>query len=122
VDERTQARIYSAGRVVFGGALVVAPGFVGRRWIGSDADSAGARVALVTMGARDVALGLGAERALRAGDPAKAWVIGGAAADLADLVATLVAGRDLPLAGRVLVGAIAAGAAVNGARLAATLD
>jgi len=64
------------------------------------------------LGARDVALGAGALAS--AGGALPSWVAAAVLADATDLAATVAAGDSLPLAGRVLVGTIAAGGAALG--------
>ena len=77
-----------------------------------------ARVFGRALGARDVAMGLGALTALRRQaaepGPACAWVIAGALSDALDVVATLSSWRELPRTGRWLVAASAGGAALAG--------
>jgi hypothetical protein len=106
------ARVVAAGRVGFGVALVLAPHRVTSLWLGSDAGRPGARVVTRGLGARDVALGVGALTA--ADSQLQPWVAAAIVADTADLVTTVAAGKSLPLAGRVLVGAVAAGGAALG--------
>jgi hypothetical protein len=107
------ARVVAAGRIGFGVALIVAPERVTSLWLGSDAGRPGARVLTRGLGARDVALGVGAIAA--ADSQLQPWVAGAIVADTADLVATVAAGKSLPLTGRALVGAFAAVGAVLGA-------
>jgi hypothetical protein len=106
------ARLVAGGRIGFGVALVAAPGRLTGPWLGRDAGRAGTRVVSRGLGARDVALGAGAlgvpESQLRP------WVLAAIVADTADLVATVTAGDSLPLAGRILVGAVASAGAVLG--------
>lgn len=107
------ARLVAAGRVGFGVALTLTPERVTTPWLGSDAARPGTRVASRGLGARDLALGAGALAAT--GADLRLWVAAGVVADTADLVATVAAGDSLPLAGRVLVGAVASGGAALGA-------
>ena len=106
------ARFVAAGRIGFGVALIVAPERVTSPWLGRDAARPGARVLTRGLGARDLALGVGALAA--ADSQLQPWVAGAIVADTADLVATVAAGRSLPLTGRALVGTVAAGGAVLG--------
>jgi hypothetical protein len=103
------ARFVAAGRTGFGVALIVAPERVTSLWLGSDAGRPVARVVTRGLGARDVALGVGALAA--ADSQLQPWVAGAIVADTADLVATVAAGKSLPLTGRALVGAVAAAGA-----------
>jgi hypothetical protein len=106
------ARLVAAGRIGFGVALIAAPERLTGPWLGRDAGRTGTQVVSRGLGARDVALGAGAlgvpESQLRP------WVLAAIVADTADLVATVAAGDSLPLAGRILVGAVASAGAVLG--------
>jgi hypothetical protein len=105
-------RLIAAGRIGFGLALIVSPGRLTASWLGGDAGRPGTRVVTRWLGARDLALGAGA---LAVPDSQlRPWVAAAIVADTADLVATVVAGDSLPLAGRVLVGAVASGGAAFG--------
>jgi hypothetical protein len=113
MDARSLGRAVAVGRIGFGLGLILAPERVTGPWLGRDARRAGTRVAARGLGARDVGLGAGA---LAAGEDALAvWLAAAVAGDLADLTATLAAGDSLPLSGRLLVGALAAGGAGLGA-------
>jgi hypothetical protein len=112
MDPRSLARIVAAGRLGLGLGLIAAPERFTGLWLGRDAARAGTRVATRGLGARDLALGAGL---LASGDGAlPAWVAAAVAADAGDLFATVAAGDSLPLTGRVLVGALAAGGAALG--------
>jgi len=113
------ARLIAAGRLGFGIALIVSPGRMTERWLGDDAGRAGTQVAVRGLGARDVALGVGALAAH--GSQLQPWVAAAIVADTADLVSTLAAGDSLPLEGRVLAGAMALGGAVAGVMALAAL-
>ena len=108
----------AAGRAAIGLALVLAPRRLGRLWLGEAVEQAGTRVALRSMGARDAVLGAGALMALRRGRPVRGWIEAGAAADAADLAATLAAGSRLPVSGRVGVPAFAVAGVAAGVVLA----
>jgi hypothetical protein len=113
VEARLIARAVAVGRIGFGAGLVIAPQRFTNLWLGYDSGRAGTQVVSRGLGARDVALGVG----LLAADERQlgAWVTGAVMADAADLVATIAAGRSLPVAGRALVGALALGGAALGA-------
>ena len=118
MDERRAARSLALGRIALGVAMLVAPKLVGSGWVGRDAASdPGTRVLLRGLAARDIGLGFGLKASLDRDAPIRGWLEGGLAADGTDLAATLSAGRDLPLAGRVLVGTLAGGAVALGAWL-----
>jgi hypothetical protein len=106
------ARLVAAGRIGFGVALFVAPERVTSLWLGGDAGRPGTRVVTRGLGARDLALGAGALAV--ADSQLRPWVAAAIVADTADLVATVAAGKSLPLTGRVLVGVVASGGAVLG--------
>ena len=95
------------------------PSVPARPWVGAAADDLAARVFGRALGARDIALGLGALTALQrpAAEPgsACAWVAAGALSDALDVVASLSSWRELPRIGRWLVAVSAGGAALTGA-------
>jgi hypothetical protein len=111
---RSGALVIAGGRVVAGLAMSFAPRLVAGQWIGRDARRAGPQLLIRTTGGRDLALGAGALGALATGRGARPWIAAQAAADLTDLVATALAGDDLPAAGRRAVIGLAGGAAVLG--------
>jgi hypothetical protein len=108
------ARILAGGlavnRVAFGANYLARPGSAGPSWIGRAADKPGTQVIVRSQGARDVALGLGALRALVRGrdDEARAWMAAHALADGADVAATWVVRDRLPKRGAQLALGIAA--------------
>ena len=122
---RSGARAVAAGRVALGLTALVWPSVPARPWVGGAADELGARVFGRALGARDLALGLGALAALQGpaarqgpatgAGPASAWVAAGALSDALDVVASLASWRELPRMGRWLVVGSAGGAALAGA-------
>ena len=132
---RHAATVVAAGRVALGVAALARPSVPARPGVGASADELGARVFGRALGARDIALGLGALAALRiapagsagaqaAGAQAGAWVAAGALSDALDVAITAAAWPELPRTTRWLVAAAAGGAAVAGAAgaLALSLD
>lgn len=105
-------------RLGVGAALVVAPGWAGRVWVGPGADGPGSLVFARAVGARDVALGLRILDGVRKGEPVRHWVQAGFAADLADAAATAVAARHLTPGRRVAMPLVAG--AVGGLGLVST--
>lgn len=91
MDHRQLVRGLAAGRIVIGTALTVAPGLAGRGWIGDAALDPSTKVFTRALGVRDLALGLGAYRALDSGGEVRPWVVLGALCDAVDLVATSLA-------------------------------
>jgi hypothetical protein len=125
---RYAAVAVAAGRVGLGLAALARPSVPGRPWVGASAEELGAQVFGRALGARDLALGLGALTAARnpsAGSrAAAAWYAAGALSDALDAAVTVAAWPRLPRATRWLIAAAAAGAAVAGAAgtLAAYLE
>ena len=119
------ARALAAGlavnRTAFGLNYLLRPGQARTSWIGRAARKPGAQVMIRSQGVRDVALGMGALRALARGDARelRAWVTGHAACDLADLLVTWVARDDLPKRrARLAMGIAATSTLVGGAAAA----
>ena len=115
----TRATAVAAGRVGLGVAALAWPSVPARPWVGSSADELGAQVFGRALGARDLALGLGALAAVRKApaDPwsAGAWFAAGALSDALDVAVTAAAWPRLPRFTRWLVAASAGGAALAGA-------
>jgi hypothetical protein len=112
----------AASRVAFGTALTLAPGPVGRPWVGRDSALPSVRMVARTMGARDAMLGVGALLALEHDAPVRGWLEAGMASDVVDATAALMAWRHLPRVGRLMTVVAAGTAAVMGARLARLVD
>jgi hypothetical protein len=116
---RYAAAAVAAGRIGLGVAALVRPSVPARPWVGASADELGAQVFGRALGARDLALGLGALAAARDASPGSqsvgAWYAAGALSDALDVAVTVAAWRRLPRATRWLVAASAGGAAVAGA-------
>jgi len=121
---RRGALTVAAGRVALGLTALAWPAVPARPWVGASADDLAARVFGRALGARDLALGLGALAALaRPGagpGPAASWVAAGALSDALDVAASVASWRDLPRLTRWLVAASAGGAALTGAAAALT--
>jgi hypothetical protein len=116
---RRGTRAVAAGRVALGVAALAWPGVPARPWVGRTAsDGVAAKVFGRALGARDLALGLGALAALN--DPeadqaaASLWVAAGALSDALDVAASAASWRELPRLTRWLVAASAGGAAIIG--------
>lgn len=110
----TVGRGIGAARVGLGLAALAAPGLIGRMWIGPAASGRGTAVLARALAGRDIALGTGAVIA-EGDDERRRWVMLGAASDLVDTVATVVAFTHLPRGKRWLVLAACAGAAAGNA-------
>jgi hypothetical protein len=88
----------SLNRIAFGAGFVLSPSSV-HSWVGKRMASRPQPQLLTrALGARDVALGVGALSALGRGDTrqARAWMLGHLLADGTDLAATIAARRSLP--------------------------
>ncbi len=91
MDNRSVAMGLAGIRMGIGVALVAAPAFAGRTWVGSGIDSAGTKVFARALGARDVVLGYRTMRAAIDREEAAGWLEIGALADAADTVAAGIA-------------------------------
>jgi hypothetical protein len=111
MDARTLARGLAANRLLFGVNYLVRPQAAGPSWIGRAARAPGTQVMTRAQGARDIALALGALRALASENTSEArvWMGGHALADGADLVATWLARDGIPRRSGTLALALAAG-------------
>jgi hypothetical protein len=116
---RHAATAVAAGRIALGVAALIWPSVPARPWVGASADDLGAQVFGRALGARDLALGLGAlataRQAPSGSRSAGAWYAAGALSDALDVAVTAVAWPHLPRATRWLVAASAGGAAIAGA-------
>ncbi|MGA3149155.1 MAG: hypothetical protein ABSF33_17025 [Acidimicrobiales bacterium] len=120
---QTLARLIASGRVAVGLAAVTAPTLMARPWIGDASAGTASRLLARTMGGRDLALGIGALRALSVSDQeARPWVALGGTADAVDALATAIAFRSLPRRSRWGILALTVGAAVVSIRVAVSLD
>lgn len=101
-------------RAGVGVALMVAPGWAGRIWVGPGADGPGSKVFARALGARDVALGVQILRGLSRGDVVRHWVLAGFVADAADVTASVIASKNMTPARRLLVPLVAAAVGAAG--------
>jgi hypothetical protein len=122
MEPRDVARVYGAGRVAVGAALLVAPRVLGRVWLGRPADTPAGGVALRALALRDLVLGAMALHTVDHPEVAPRWQRMCAAVDAFDLAATAAARDALPPAGSALVMAMAAAGAATGAWLGGALS
>lgn len=118
MSPRSAATGLAANRIVFGLGLALSPARAGRSWIGARAAARPeTQVFARALGARDVALGAGALRALIREDYelARLWLAGHALADGTDVLATLAARRHIPRASLAFALAVAAASTAVGA-------
>ena len=121
MDDAKAALALARVRIAIGVAAVVAPGLGSRALSGRKASGIEPLMARM-LGARDLALGLGAVIALDRGAPVRGWIEGAAVSDTVDAVASLLAKKRMsPGAFRATV-LLAGGAAVSGAYLSRRLD
>jgi len=119
---RRGATAVAAGRVAIGLAALARPSLPARPWVGAAADDLAAGVFGRALGARDLALGLGALEALRRPDKeATTWVAAGAISDALDVAASALAWQDLPRGWRWLVVGSAGAASCVGLAAAVNL-
>lgn len=116
---RRGAVALSAARVALGVTALAFPAAVARPWVGAAGDDLAGEVLGRALGARDVALGLGALAALRDG-PARGWLAAGALSDGFDVITSVVSWAQLPRGTRWLVAASAGAASLAGAAGALT--
>jgi hypothetical protein len=122
MDARSLARLQALGRLGLGAGLVLAPGVFAGGWVGSVADRREGQALSIAAGARDVAIALGALRALGTGNGAGGWLRAGVLADAADAFATWRARDSLPALAGPTVLALAGGSAALGLWLQAAVD
>jgi hypothetical protein len=122
VDARTVGLALALGRAGIGAALLAVPGRIGTSWVGPSGAQSSAQVLARAVGARDLALGLGAAAALRNGGGARGWLLAGVVADAGDLAGTVAARGAVPRNALLGVGALAGWSALLGAWLARQVD
>jgi hypothetical protein len=110
LDRRQLAVLIARGRVVLGLTALLAPGLAVRALMGESTPTT--RTLARMLGARDLALGIGAVTTLKERTQDAEWVSMGAVADGADALAGLFT-PGLPVRAR-LMGVVAAGAATIG--------
>jgi hypothetical protein len=114
---RRLALVNGIARCALGGSALTIPALPLAPWVGKARRDPSVRLLARALGARDLALGLGALLALRQDAPLRGWVEAGGLADVGDVVVTLAAFTTLPRWGRWAVlaaascGVLAAGLA-----------
>src|SRR3954466_14430684 len=93
----------AGARIAFGIAFIKMPGLTGRLWIGRDADRPAVKLLTQAIGARDLAVGLGAVIALRRAAPARGWLEAVSLTDAFDFACGLAAGDRIPPSSRAAV-------------------
>jgi hypothetical protein len=118
---RSTARVLAAGRIAFGAALLVAPRFVARRWLGELAERPAVLALVRSVGVRDLVMGMIALHTIDHPDVGPRWQATCAVVDTTDLVVTVAARGDLPTAGVLNTALVAGGAAAAGFYCSRTL-
>lgn len=122
-DARRWACWLSYARIGLGVSALVTPRLPSTPWVGDvEARRPAVKLFARSLGARDVALGLGPVLALRRDAPVRGWVEAGGLADAGDLVGTLMAWRDLPRRTRLVMLGIITGSTVACRVLATAVD
>ncbi|HEX4226194.1 MAG TPA: hypothetical protein VHZ97_27785 [Pseudonocardiaceae bacterium] len=116
-DSRSIATLLAAGRLVIGVGASLFPEVGARSWIGEHGRGPAGKVLGRALGARDLALAVGALSSLEQDEQFWRWIRLGALADTADALATVLNWRSLPKMSRIGVFGIAASAAALGAVL-----
>jgi hypothetical protein len=122
VNPRQGARVLAAGRVALGAGLLLAPGRVGRGWLGELADRPAVQSILRGFGIRDMVIGMIAMHTLENPQVGPRWQRTCAACDAVDALAALAAARDLPVRGTLGVSLLGGGAAAAGLWIAGRLE
>ena len=122
VNPKNMARNVAGARIAFGIAFMTMPGWTGRVWIGRDADRPAVKLLTQAIGARDLAMGLGAVIAMSRDGPARGWFEAISLTDALDFACAAVAGDRIPPAARGAVLALAGGSALQAAYAASGVD
>ena len=116
-----QIKAFAMGRIGIGAVAVLAPRLILRPWVGKGNNTPATRMLTRMIGARDVALGLGAVFALNHDAPVRGWLEGGTVADTGDFLATVLAFRHLPRLTAIASALTSLGGAAYGRRLVSEL-
>ncbi|MBA2272620.1 MAG: hypothetical protein H0W21_01775 [Actinobacteria bacterium] len=122
MEDRELATLLGWTRIGVGAAFVMAPAKTSKLWMGENVDSVFTRMAGRTLGARDLALGVGLLTAIRRDSPARGWLEAGVLADSVDTFSATVGLRRLPKIRSLLFIAAGAGSVVAGRRLTGSGD
>jgi len=109
-------------RVVYGVALIAAPGRLSRRWLGPDGERPPTQVALRGLGAREILVHGAALFSTVRGRPVRGYLAASVAGDLADIAATAAGRKGLPAGALPATAAVAGGSALLTAGVAALCD
>lgn len=122
MENATLAMSIARMRIAIGAAAVIAPRLA-TRLMSREKDSTGVAPLFIRMlGARDIALGLGAVIAIDRGAPVRGWVEGAALSDAADCLSCLIARDNMSPGAFVGSAGLGGASAVLGAFLSRRLD
>lgn len=121
IEDRDLVRYLSMARVSIGAVTALMPRRAIRVWLGEPA-TPGLRHAARSLGARDVALGIGTLVALENGGDVSRWLEAQAMSDAADAAATLANFKQMPRRRRWLLLVAPVVAAILGLNLAGAFD
>jgi hypothetical protein len=122
LDERELVQMLSFVRLVIGAGVFLMPRRLGRWWTGEEDISTTSRMALRSLGGRDVALAVGTLIALENDGNVRGWLEAGALSDASDAVSTITNWGDLPFLRRLLGLASSVSAVAVGLKLAQSFD
>jgi hypothetical protein len=122
LDERELVQMLSFVRLVIGAGIFLMPRRLGRWWTGEEDISTTSRMALRSLGGRDVALAVGTLIALENDGNVRGWLEAGALSDASDAVSTITNWGDLPSLRRLLGLASSVSATMVGLNLAQSFD
>lgn len=112
LDPRTNLTLSSAGRILVGLAMLIAPKRIGEGWLGAGGRGAESAALMRVAGIRDAAFGVGGLIAARNGRDPRPWLAASVVVDGTDAYATLKA-DGVPAANKAPAIAIALGAALG---------
>jgi len=119
---RQAAGWFASGRAVLGAGMFISPGLASAVWIGRRPRDPALELFVRGLAARDVALGIGALRALREDQGPGRWIAMSALADAGDGVATLMARPYVGGRPRLVWSGLAIASAATGAWLSRLVD
>ena len=122
MTEYELARALGWARVVSGTAFMLAPAKSSKLWMGRDVDSVYTRMAGRSLGARDLALGMGLLTGLRRNTPVRGWLEAGMLSDAIDGFNALRGMRRLPKVRSLAILGAAVGSVAVSRNLVDALD
>ena len=118
---RNQIKTFAMGRVGIGVLALALPRLFLRSWLGKGNNTPATRMLARMVGARDVALGMGAVFALNHDAPVRGWLEAATVADTGDFVATVIAFKRLPRFAALGTALASVGGAAYGRKLVSAL-